>query len=148
LGIQIAAGHSHAAALTLTGEVFWWGMTLHLEPVLVMELLQTHIVDIACGQDYTLAVDEQGNMYSWGTGGKTGVLGHGGSIKSLHQATLMEAFHPTVSPLEEEDAQSDSADAAVESKDADDEPKRQRIVQVSAGWKHAACSLTVASDES
>ena len=105
--IRVAAGHSHAACITEGGELFFWGSSLHLEPVRINDLLHTQIVDVACGQDYTLAVDKDGKMYSLGKG-KTGVLGQG-SVKQLNQATLMEAFGD------------------------------QRITQVSAGWKHAAC---------
>jgi alpha-tubulin suppressor-like RCC1 family protein len=103
---KIAAGHSHAACITDNGELFYWGMTLHLEPVRVDALLHTKIVDVVCGQDYTLAVDHDGRMYSFGKG-KTGVLGQG-SVKRLNQPAVMEAL------------------------------ENVEVVQVSAGWKHAA----------
>ena len=109
--VHVAAGHSHAAAIADTGELFYWGMALHLEPVRVDALLHTKIVRVTCGQDYTLAVDVDGNMYSLGWG-KTGVLGQG-SVRRLNQATLMEAL------------------AAV--------PGQRKVVQATAGWKHAAC---------
>ena len=44
------------------------------EPKLETTLLHTKIVDVACGQNYTLALDEEGRIYSMGKG-KTGVLG-------------------------------------------------------------------------
>jgi len=87
---HIAAGHSHAACITAGGELFLWGMSLHLEPVRVHELLHTKIVHVACGQDYTLAVDEDGKVYSWGKGG-TGCLGQGG-VKTANQAALVESL--------------------------------------------------------
>lgn len=87
---KIRAGQSHAACITESGEMFWWGMNLHLEPVRVTELIHTKVVDIACGHDYTLALDEEGNLYSYGRG-STGVLGQGSS-KQLNQATRMESF--------------------------------------------------------
>ena len=87
----VAAGHSHAACITESGELFIWGMSVHLEPVRVNELLHTKIVDVVCGEDYTLTVDEQGRMYSMGKG-KTGCLGQGGTVKQLNQATEMEAL--------------------------------------------------------
>lgn len=108
---KIAAGHSHAACISTTGELFYWGMTLHLEPVRVDALLHTQIVDVVCGQDYTLAIDVHGRMYSMGLGA-TGVLGQG-SVRRLNQATAMEAF--------------------------DSDGKKRRILQAAAGWKHAAC---------
>lgn len=88
--IKIEAGHSHAACITEGGELFYWGMSLHLEPVRVDELLHTEVVDVFCGEDYTLALDKDGQLYSIGKG-KTGVLGQG-SIKQLNQATRMEAL--------------------------------------------------------
>jgi alpha-tubulin suppressor-like RCC1 family protein len=111
--IKIAAGHSHAACITESGELFYWGMTLHLEPVRVDSVLHTKIVDVVCGQDYTLAIDENGHMYSFGKG-KTGVLGQG-SLRRLNQAAIMEAF------------------------------EKKKIVQASAGWKHAACLVDEAA---
>jgi alpha-tubulin suppressor-like RCC1 family protein len=105
--VKVAAGNSHAACITEGGELFFWGMALHLEPVRVNELMHTKVVDVVCGQDYTLALDEKGRLYSFGQG-KTGVLGQG-SIKTLNQPQVMEVFED------------------------------KRVVQVSAGWKHAAC---------
>lgn len=65
-------------------------MTLFLEPVRVSELLHTKIVDVACGENYSLALDEKGHLYSWGKG-KTGVLGQG-SVTKLNQAQQLEAL--------------------------------------------------------
>ena len=110
--VKIATGHSHAAAIAASGELFYWGMSLHLEPVRVDALLHTKIVDVTCGEDFTLAIDVDGNMYSFGRG-KTGVLGLG-SVRRLSQATLMEAFESATG-------------------------SKRRVVQASAGWKHAAC---------
>lgn len=87
---RIAAGHSHAACITQGGELFYWGMSLHLEPVRVNDLLHTQVVDVACGKDYTLALDVGGKLYSFGKG-KNGCLGQG-NVKQVHQATWMEAF--------------------------------------------------------
>ena len=72
--IKISGGHSHAAAVTDKGELFWWGSALNLTPELAQNLAHTKIVDVACGKDYTIALDEDGKLYSFGSG-KTGVLG-------------------------------------------------------------------------
>ncbi|CAB9514718.1 RCC1 and BTB domain-containing protein 2 [Seminavis robusta] len=88
--IQIAAGCEHAVCITEGGEVFQWGMTLHLEPVRVSELLHTKIVQVAAGDNYSIALDEHGQLYTWGQG-KTGVLAQGGVTK-LNQAALVEAL--------------------------------------------------------
>jgi alpha-tubulin suppressor-like RCC1 family protein len=111
--VSMSAGHSHAAALSDQGEMFYWGMALHMEPVLVEELLHTRIVAVSCGHDYTLALDEQGTLYSVGLG-KTGVLGQG-SVRRLGQPAVLEAL------------------------DTNGASSSRRVVQFSAGWKHAAC---------
>jgi alpha-tubulin suppressor-like RCC1 family protein len=87
---RIAAGHTHAAALTTEGELFTWGMNYTHEPKLESSLLHTKIVDVACGQNYTLALDEEGRVYSMGKG-KTGVLGLA-STKSSAFPILVEGI--------------------------------------------------------
>lgn len=87
---RIAAGHSHAAAVTSTGELFTWGMNVDHEPKLENSLLHTKIIDVACGQNYTLALDEEGRVYSLGKG-KTGVLGLA-STKMTTQPLLVEGI--------------------------------------------------------
>lgn len=88
---KVAAGHSHAACITTSGELFWWGMALNLEPVRVAEVLHTKIIDVACGQDYTMALSEDNHIYVWGAG-KTGVLGVGPNTKNLNQAQMIKAL--------------------------------------------------------
>eukprot|EP00980_Cylindrotheca_fusiformis_P025862 scaffold14741_cov135-Cylindrotheca_fusiformis.AAC.12 len=88
---KIAAGANHAACLTSSGELFWWGMSLHLEPVRVAEVLHTKIIDIACGNDYSMALSEDHHIYVWGRG-KTGVLGVGDSTKNLNQAQMIKTM--------------------------------------------------------
>jgi alpha-tubulin suppressor-like RCC1 family protein len=88
--IKIAAGHSHAAAVTESGELFKWGMSLDFEPRRVDEMVHTRVVDVFCGEDYTLALSNDGKLYSFGQG-KAGTLG-AGSPKYLNTATMMEFF--------------------------------------------------------
>jgi alpha-tubulin suppressor-like RCC1 family protein len=45
---------------------------------------------VFCGKDYTIALDEDGKIYSFGNG-KTGVLGQA-SVKKLNQPELVEAL--------------------------------------------------------
>lgn len=72
--VKVHGGQSHAAALTESNELFVWGMgTFHM-PELVTSLLDTKIVDFSCGHEYTIVLDDQGQLYSFGKG-KTGVLG-------------------------------------------------------------------------
>jgi alpha-tubulin suppressor-like RCC1 family protein len=88
---QIAAGHSHAACITESGELFLWGMALHLEPVRVAEVLHTKIIQVACGYDYTMALSEDNQLYLLGKG-KTGVLGMGPNVKKLNQAQMLKSL--------------------------------------------------------
>jgi alpha-tubulin suppressor-like RCC1 family protein len=88
---RIAAGSNHAACITTSGELFWWGMSLNLEPVRVAEVLHTKIIDVACGQDYTMALSEDHHIYIWGAG-KTGVLGVGPDTKNLNQAQMIKSM--------------------------------------------------------
>ncbi|KAL3909719.1 MAG: hypothetical protein SGILL_007976 [Bacillariaceae sp.] len=88
---KIAAGSNHAACITSSGELFWWGMSLNLEPVRVTEVLHTKIIDVACGQDYTMALSEDHHLYIWGAG-KTGVLGVGSGTKNLNQAQMIKSL--------------------------------------------------------
>jgi len=87
---RIAAGYTHAAAVTSNGELFTWGMNYTHEPKLESNLLHTKIVDVACGQNYTLALDENGRVYSMGKG-KSGVLGLA-STKSTAYPILVEGI--------------------------------------------------------
>jgi len=88
---KVAAGTNHAACVTSGGELFWWGSSIHLEPVRVDEVLHTKIIDIACGLDYTLALSEDNELFAWGAG-KTGVLGVGPDTKTLHQAQMIKSL--------------------------------------------------------
>ena len=126
--VKIAAGHSHAACLSESGEVFHWGMSLHLEPVLVDSLWHTKIVDIICGQDTTFAVDVHGHMYSFGNGNYT--LGHGKETRQLNQAKKIPAFETGIfQGIDDSDATSNNKNI------------QRRIVHAAAGWKHVAVLL-------
>jgi alpha-tubulin suppressor-like RCC1 family protein len=114
---KIAAGHSHAACITEGGELFLWGMALHLEPVRVVEVLHTKIIDVVCGQDYTMALSEDNHLYLLGTKGKTGVLGMGPSTKKLNQMQLLKSLSD------------------------------EKVVSMTAGWTHAACLVEPTSKD-
>lgn len=111
---KIAAGTHHSACVTSSGELFWWGSSLHLEPFRVAEVLHTKIIDVACGLDYTLALSEDHELYVWGAG-KTGVLGVGPDTKNLNQAQRIRALMGS-----------------------DGEPQKE-IISLSAGSTLAAC---------
>jgi len=80
--------------LTEEGQVYAWGGTLYkkvgeraasssitnLEPRLVQGLQSRFIVSIDCGDFHSLALDEQGRLFTWGGGGASynkGQCGHG-----------------------------------------------------------------------
>lgn len=87
---KIAAGHGHAACITDQGELFFWGIKMYLEPVLISSLLHTKCIDVACGNNYTCVVTEDGRLYTFGKG-KHGVLAQA-SKSDIWQPALVEGL--------------------------------------------------------
>ena len=56
----------------------------------VQSLLQTPIVQVACGWQHTMALTNQGKVYSWGYG-EDGQLGHGDS-DDIATPELIQSF--------------------------------------------------------
>ncbi len=88
---DIACGSSHSAAITSSGELFTWGCgeygrlghgdnVTQLRPKQVKALAGQRVVQVACGSRdaQTLALTDEGLVYSWGDG-DFGKLGRGGS---------------------------------------------------------------------
>ncbi|KAF7266968.1 hypothetical protein GWI33_019752 [Rhynchophorus ferrugineus] len=88
---DIACGSSHSAAITSSGELYTWGLgeygrlghgdnVTQLKPKLVKALVGHRIIQVACGSRdaQTLALSDQGLVFSWGDG-DFGKLGRGGS---------------------------------------------------------------------
>ena len=77
---QCAAGHRHMLARTRTGQLYLFGMRTWIKPVRVRgdddSFSRCRVVDVAAGKHYSMAVDDDGNVWSWG-GGSSGCLGHG-----------------------------------------------------------------------
>ncbi|KAH9314061.1 hypothetical protein KI387_022688, partial [Taxus chinensis] len=84
--IQIACGENHSAALSVDGQVFTWGRGKYGQlghgsvqnesrPVQVKGLADQMIVQIICGGDHTMAINNEGTLFSWGRGqwGQTGL---------------------------------------------------------------------------
>ncbi|GAB1604494.1 E3 ubiquitin-protein ligase HERC2-like [Argonauta hians] len=88
---DIACGSSHSAAIISNGDLYTWGLgeygrlghgdtTTQLKPKQVMALAGLRVKQVACGSRdaQTLALTEEGFVYSWGDG-DFGKLGRGGS---------------------------------------------------------------------
>ncbi|XP_016124312.1 E3 ubiquitin-protein ligase HERC2-like [Sinocyclocheilus grahami] len=89
--IHIACGSTYSAAITADGELYTWGRGNYgrlghgssedqTTPLLVSALKGIKVIDVACGSGdaQTLAVTENGQVWSWGDG-DYGKLGRGGS---------------------------------------------------------------------
>lgn len=88
---RVSLGIHHAIALTSNGLLFSWGRGINGQlghgeipnedsPKLIKALAQKRIVDITCGENHTLAVTENREIYSWGAG-QFGQLGHGDLLR-------------------------------------------------------------------
>ncbi|XP_052829652.1 E3 ubiquitin-protein ligase HERC2 isoform X3 [Octopus bimaculoides] len=88
---DIACGSSHSAAIISNGDLYTWGLgeygrlghgdtTTQLKPKQVMALVGQRVKQVACGSRdaQTLALTDEGLVYSWGDG-DFGKLGRGGS---------------------------------------------------------------------
>eukprot|EP00058_Branchiostoma_floridae_P025861 XP_002611351.1 hypothetical protein BRAFLDRAFT_73256 [Branchiostoma floridae] len=89
--VHIVCGSTYSAAITADGELFTWGRGNYgrlghgssedqLTPTLVVSLKGRRVIDICCGSGdaQTLAVTDDGTVWSWGDG-DYGKLGRGGS---------------------------------------------------------------------
>jgi alpha-tubulin suppressor-like RCC1 family protein len=89
----VAAGNRHSAGLNAEGQVLTWGSGGKYRlghgteddeqgPRIVESLIGTNIIQVECGDQFTVALDEGGSVYTWGSGGSwsnAGALGHGDS---------------------------------------------------------------------
>jgi alpha-tubulin suppressor-like RCC1 family protein len=85
---EIACGEAHSLALTQQGEVYAWGRGYEgqlgiresIETISVPKYIDTfyskQVMNVACGQRSSFAIDIDGTLYSWGEG-RCGQLGHG-----------------------------------------------------------------------
>nr|CCA20008.1 regulator of chromosome condensation (RCC1)like protein putative [Albugo laibachii Nc14]CCA23274.1 regulator of chromosome condensation (RCC1)like protein putative [Albugo laibachii Nc14] len=83
---KISASKFHTVALNADGQCFTWGFGKggrlgletqcdHLEPALVKKLAHVFLVKVAAGENHTLALSQNGQLYSWGSN-SFGQLGH------------------------------------------------------------------------
>jgi alpha-tubulin suppressor-like RCC1 family protein len=95
--VDIDAGYYHTIAVTCEGEVWTWGMgpatghndedaaddedTLWLVPTKVTGggIGEAKVVQVSAGAEHSMAKTATAELYSWGSGGTYGQLGHGGN---------------------------------------------------------------------
>lgn len=105
----LACRGAHVLALTRKGQVWAWGrnddgqlgvlnadgtLAHHLLPRRVRALIGVRVVAVACGRTHSVALDQDGALYSWGSG-DDGVLGHG-DTESRRAPTRCEALRGRV----------------------------------------------------
>jgi alpha-tubulin suppressor-like RCC1 family protein len=80
-------GAFHSAAVTKNGNLWTWGRGIfgqlghgdlenRNKPKLVETALDVKFIQVSCGSDFTVALSDQGKVYTWGKG-RQGALGHG-----------------------------------------------------------------------
>ena len=96
--LSIASGKNHMLAITDNG-VYGWGSSRYGQvgtggtgryprPTLLMNLVGIGVIHVACGQFHSLAVTNDGRLYTWGWA-VHGQLGHD-SIEDYHKPTLVK----------------------------------------------------------
>mmetsp|Transcript_29366 Transcript_29366/g.47412 ORF Transcript_29366/g.47412 Transcript_29366/m.47412 type:complete len:792 (-) Transcript_29366:878-3253(-) len=99
---SVSCGMNHTAALTEAGEVLTWGEGAGgrlghmperdcLLPVLVRELCGKMVTAVECGDFHTMALLDNGEVYSWGNGDQ-GQLGHGNSMSQMVPKQISSLF--------------------------------------------------------
>lgn len=87
--IKIACGINHTIALTSTNTVYAWGRFFkpitkdkslstvgdYPSPILMESIANDCIVEISCGANHSMAINDKGDLYTWGEG-VYGQLGH------------------------------------------------------------------------
>lgn len=96
--VSMSCGDRHSAAVTNIGAVYTWGCGTDgqcghgdfqdtARPRLVEALAHTTVVSVHCGHNFTMAVTNQGVVYSWGNN-TYGQLGNGGVGKSADPVSV------------------------------------------------------------
>lgn len=99
--VRAAMGANHALALTTDGQVYSWGHNASKQlgrsdakedplPGKVSVPGDVKIVSVACGKSHSVAIAEDGTVFTWGLGSR-GVLGHG-SESTVAKPTAVAAL--------------------------------------------------------
>jgi alpha-tubulin suppressor-like RCC1 family protein len=105
----VQAGGSHTLALSDRGEVYTWGcghsgrlgignMDNYNLPVLIAALERKKVVSIAAGSAHSIALTDEGDIYTWGKG-DLGRLGHGAGGHEILPREVQLSSHATVRPV-------------------------------------------------
>ena len=90
--VSVTCGN-HCLAISESGRVFSWGPSFRgqlghgdeerqLTPKLIEALQEVRVVVVEAGTTHSIAVTDDGQVYSWGDG-KKGVLGHGNTLSQF-----------------------------------------------------------------
>lgn len=82
----MVAGSNHSVILTMDGEIYTWGRNSEGQlglgsrkeqkiPSMILTLNDRHIVEVACGSDFTLVLDTSARLWGWGQN-EGGQVGH------------------------------------------------------------------------
>jgi len=76
--VDIACGQQHSLAVTDNGEVYGWGLNVfgqlglgdtkdRLVPAQLTGLKDHFITSVACGSEHSIALTDQGKVFTWGS---------------------------------------------------------------------------------
>lgn len=104
--VQISAGFHHSSAITVDGELYMWGnnsngqlglgkkaASVVYAPTKVECLSKVRIKMAALGAEHSIAITDNGEALSWGSGG-SGRLGHGHQQSILGFSTSTSEYIP------------------------------------------------------
>ncbi|XP_076346603.1 HECT and RLD domain containing E3 ubiquitin ligase 4 isoform X3 [Tachypleus tridentatus] len=106
---QIAAGGSHCFVLSKSGSIFGWGKNsfgqLGLNdtenrkvPTLLSQLRSQRIKYVCCGEDHTVALTQDGGVFTFGAG-MYGQLGHGSKSNEILPRRVLELMGSVVTQV-------------------------------------------------
>ncbi|KAH9146610.1 hypothetical protein AeRB84_009531 [Aphanomyces euteiches] len=103
---QVFCGWNFTIAVSVQGQVFSWGKQAEgqcglgyieadqLTPVLIEALSPYNIVHVACGYTHTLAVSDEGELFSWGLG-EYGQLGKETIYQAISSKKTLISYLPS-----------------------------------------------------